>query len=652
MPRALRIALIAAVPIALLVVMPLTVYGLDRAVSSGKVARNVSVAGVEVGGTTAEEATALIEAYEQELQTAPATFAVEGIEFALQPLAVGFRADVDAAVESAMGQRSHDFFAGFIPWVTSFGDQIALDLIWSLNDEAVEKQLIAWERQAITNPAYEGSVAVVDGAITFEYPATGVAIDRAKAYPLIASQLASPTRSSRDLALATADPTLSDADIDATVAAIEQMLSRPAVLTDVARGVAFVMDRNQLAGAIRIDIVENSDAKIEVSLSEEVVTRYLAAARAELDISPIDAGFDVDVETNTVSIIASQNGRVVDPPAATEALLAATITGLSKALPYREGEAPEYTTADAEAFGPLELVSEFTTNMPGVNRVHNIQLMADTIDGYVVWPGEEFSINDVVGKRTEEGGYLRDGAIIKGEVTCCDEPANVGGGVSQYGTTIYNAIFFGCYEDLDHTPHSLHISRYPEGREATLGFPAPDVRFGNDTDAPVIIRNTYTNNTITVKFYGNNGGRKCTAERGERFAHTNPKLVYDANPGIEPGTEQLVSKGSAGFSVTVTRVMTMPNGTVIRQPFTHRYRGATRRIERNPCDLFASVECPVEVPGVVGLDVGTATAALDGAGFLFRLTYVSDPENIGFVISASPGGKQLPGTTITLTVGE
>ena len=225
--------------------------------------------------------------------------------------------------------------------------------------------------------------------------------------------------------------------------------------------------------------------------------------------------------------------------------------------------------------------------------------MADTIDGYVVWPGEEFSINEVVGPRTEAKGYKRDGAIINGEVVCCDEPANVGGGVSQYGTTIYNAIFFGCYEDLEHTPHSIYISRYPEGREATLGYPQPDVRFRNDTDAPVIIRNTYDgNSTITVKFYGNNGGRLCEAERSERSNYTDPKIVYEANPSLTPGTENVVSKGSQGWTVTVTRIMTMPDGTVIREPYTHRYRGSFRKIERHPCDIPGSgVACPVGVPG-------------------------------------------------------
>ena len=120
------------------------------------------------------------------------------------------------------------------------------------------------------------------------------------------------------------------------------------------------------------------------------------------------------------------------------------------------------------------------------------------------------------------------GAIIGGEVYCCDNPANVGGGTSQFATTFYNAVFFGCYEDVEHQPHSLYFSRYPYVREATLGFPSPDVKFRNDSDAPVFIDTSYTGGSITVTFYGNNGGRECTSERSGN---------------------------------TVTRVMTHPDGT-------------------------------------------------------------------------------------------
>ena len=93
---------------------------------------------------------------------------------------------------------------------------------------------------------------------------------------------------------------------------------------------------------------------------------------------------------------------------------------------------------------------------------------------------------------------MRAGAIIGGEVYCCDNPANVGGGTSQFATTFYNAVFFGCYEDVEHQPHSLYFSRYPYVREATLGFPAPDVKFRNDSDAPVFIDTSYTGGSITV----------------------------------------------------------------------------------------------------------------------------------------------------------
>jgi vancomycin resistance protein YoaR len=653
MSRAVRIALFVIVPLVLIVVVPVAVYGIDRAMNSGDVPRNVSVSGVDIGGASPEEARRLLEAYEQQLQQTPATFTVESSSFDLDPTTVALRADVDGAVDEALAQRNHGFLDGFFPWVQSFGDDIELELAWSLDEEAVDEHLDTWERQAITEPPYDGDVAVVDGVVTYEYPAVGMGIDRTAAHAVVAEQLKSPERSTVGLALRVSEPTLTVDDIDGAVGTLNRMLSRPVVLSDVSRGVSFVLTREQLAEAIEVEIARHSDASIELGLSEEVVAGYLEARRDELDVPPIDATFDVDITTDTVSIIPSRHGLTVDPAAATAALFEAAKIGLAGQLPYTAGVAPDYSTEDAEAFGPLGLVSEFTTNTPGVNRVFNIHLMADTIDGQVVWPGEEFSINDFVGQRTEAKGYKRDGAIIKGEVTCCDSPANVGGGVSQYSTTFYNAIFFGCYEDLDHTPHSLYISRYPEGREATMGFPAPDVRFRNDTDAPVIIRNTYDGNrNITVKFYGNNGGRECTAERSGRFGHTSARVVYEPNAAVDPGTEKIVKRGSGGFSVTVTRVMTMPDGTVIRQPYTHHYRGLVRKIEKHPCDLPGGGECPILVPGVVGLMEGDASAALTGADFGVTVTYVVDDANVGIVISQSHSGYWPAGTPITITVGE
>jgi vancomycin resistance protein YoaR len=100
-------------------------------------------------------------------------------------------------------------------------------------------------------------------------------------------------------------------------------------------------------------------------------------------------------------------------------------------------------------------------------------------------------------------------------------------------------VFFGCYEDVFHQPHSLYFSRYPFVREATLGFPAPDVKFMNDSAAPVYIETTHTPGSITVTFYGNNGGRECTSVRSGN---------------------------------TITRVMTHTDGAVTEQSWTWRYK--------------------------------------------------------------------------------
>jgi VanW like protein len=194
------------------------------------------------------------------------------------------------------------------------------------------------------------------------------------------------------------------------------------------------------------------------------------------------------------------------------------------------------------------LVSGFTTYHPaGEDRNINIDLIADMVDGAVVQPGEVFSLNDHVGPRTIEKGFVPAGAIIGGVVYCCDHPANIGGGTSQFATTLYNAVFFGGYEDVYHRPHSLYFSRYPMGREATLSYPGPDVRFRNDTVYPLVIRTGHTATSVTVQIYGDNEERR-----------------------IETTTIGAVTP-STGGEATVYRTIIYANGTYATQSWTHIY---------------------------------------------------------------------------------
>lgn len=362
-------------------------------------------------------------------------------------------------------------------------------------------------------------------------------------------------------------------------------------------------------------------------------------------------------DDDTIALVPGLNGTTVDAVAIAEAVEAAALGNGKGDLPIVKDAEPAFTTAMAESFGDLYELAEFTTWTPGTNRVHNIHLMADTVDETIVMPGEEFSVNEVVGRRTLDKGFKYDCAIVGGELSCEEEPVNVGGGVSQFGTTIFNAIYFSCLEDVVHQPHSIYFRKYPEGREATLGYPHPDVAFKNDTAAPVIIRTSYTPRTITVTFFGDNGDISCGTERGDRFGHTSASTIYraDEDGRVPPGEEVVDNKGSGGWRIINTRVFYDSDGNELeREEFPWTYRGERKVILMHPCEpqVGGNGECPITVPSVAGFFQADASATLAAAGFGVSVVEVatSTEGQDGIVKSASPSGFQPLDTIITIEV--
>jgi vancomycin resistance protein YoaR len=272
------------------------------------------------------------------------------------------------------------------------------------------------------------------------------------------------------------------------------------------------------------------------------------------------------------------------------------------------------TTADLEALGIEHLVSQFTTyHSCCQNRVTNIHLIADSVDGIIVEPGGQLSLNEAVGQRTVEKGYLEDGTIVGGELT-----QTVGGGVSQFATTMYNAVFWGGYEDITHKPHSFYFPRYPEGIEATISWPAPELIFRNDTNAAVLIDTAYSDTSITVRIYGANDGRAValaypeggplqqevlrdggeaarvvSASVGERFDDRSPgDPEYRANPDLTVDREVTVQSPADGWSVRVTRTITVGDQEN-SQEWVVIYSPRREIIEVHPCQVpGTSVACP------------------------------------------------------------
>jgi vancomycin resistance protein YoaR len=209
--------------------------------------------------------------------------------------------------------------------------------------------------------------------------------------------------------------------------------------------------------------------------------------------------------------------------------------------------APDVPTAEVAALAAPQPLGSFTTFFtPGQSRVTNIRRFAEIVNGTVVGPGEELELNELVGDRTVEKGFAPGGAILEGEFV-----EQVGGGVSQFATTFFNASFFAGADLLEHKPHSYYISRYPVGREATINYPTVDLRIANPADQAFVVATRTLDDSVTVTILG------------EPFA-----TVVTATS--EP-TNYVPGQLRDGFDVTVTRVRTFTDGSTNTEEFFHRY---------------------------------------------------------------------------------
>jgi len=286
------------------------------------------------------------------------------------------------------------------------------------------------------------------------------------------------------------------------------------------------------------------------------------------------------VEGDTVRIEPSHPGHGLDVEQAQEAIAAAAVAGgpaRTAVIPLSEVE-PQLTTGQAEAMGIHDKLGTFTTKFPaGEPRVKNIERIAAMVDSTAVQPGERFSVNDHVGPRTEEAGFIRAPVIYDGEMS-----DDIGGGISQFGTTLFNAVYFAGLPIEEFKAHSFWISRYPLGRESTLSYPHPDVAFVNDYAQPILLKVEVAKAQITVSLFGTSDGRKVSTSTADKRDPRPPTTQCEKDTGLKAGTEKVKQKPDWGYSVEFTRTITRADGNSESRTFTTTYEPKDRVILYNP----------------------------------------------------------------------
>ncbi|TLM98595.1 MAG: hypothetical protein FDZ75_02015, partial [Actinobacteria bacterium] len=230
---------------------------------------------------------------------------------------------------------------------------------------------------------------------------------------------------------------------------------------------------------------------------------------------------------------------------------------------------PELTTAKARAMGIDARTSRYTTTYTASNRprVNNIHLLGDSLDGTLIPPGGTFSFNGTVGERTADKGYQEANAIVNGKLV-----PQLGGGICQVGTTVFNAVFESGLPVLERHNHSFYIDHYPKGRDATVSWGGPDLKFKNDTAHWILVSVSYTDSSITVALYGTDPGYEVSSKTSA-WSNERPFPTEEIkDPLLVAGTRVVEDGGITGRRCTVTREVTK-DGTVVRtDEFVSVYR--------------------------------------------------------------------------------
>jgi vancomycin resistance protein YoaR len=198
------------------------------------------------------------------------------------------------------------------------------------------------------------------------------------------------------------------------------------------------------------------------------------------------------------------------------------------------------------------LLAGYTTKFDTakVNRTYNITVAAQALDGLLVMPGQVVSFNEVVGPRSSETGYKIAPVIINDEFV-----DDIGGGICQVSTTLFNSALLANLEIEERSSHSLPVSYVPIGRDATVSYGSLDLKFSNSTADYLYLKTTVQGEYITIKIFGNTAYKRDVTIESQVTGEIASGVVYENDPNLPSGTQVVKKEGATGYRAYMERVV-------------------------------------------------------------------------------------------------
>ena len=519
-------------------------------VAGRQVPAQATVEGVDVGGMTQQVASATLKRELETKATAPivVSLADTGTTVKVEPASSGLALDIDGTLEGMAGfslnpVRIWEHVMGDVhrPVLTTV-DTAKLTVAVESGAKAVEEMP---KDGTVTFPS--GKVSVTPSVVGTSVDVTRLVEQISRGYPRATTVSAAVTRTPPKVTQDKLDAAVTSFATPAMSAPISLVVgdrTAPLLPTQVAPALTMVADDT---GTLRPTLDNSAIAGIVTQLA----TGFLP--------QPQDAR--IVLQNGVPTVVPAVDGLQVDHSTVSDLVLKALTDPRRTATLTATASKPTLSTEQATALGVTSVISSFDSAFPvNPSRTANLVAAANTINGTFLAPGATFSLNGILGERTADKGYqegyvIEGGRLVKG----------TGGGISQVSTVVYNLAWFAGGDLVEHTPHSFYISRYPEGREATVYWPTIDNKWKNTSKYGMLIQMYVADNQVhgrvwSTKVYD------IEAQQGPRSnVHTGRDIV-DATAACVPQPD-----GTLGFDVTVKRIFKQNGAVVKSEDFTTKY---------------------------------------------------------------------------------
>jgi vancomycin resistance protein YoaR len=608
--------------------------------SSSDIPANTSVLGVPIGGMSRADAVATLETSITPRSLEPMSVAAFETSEEIFPADSGMSFDPIATVDAAEGRLLNPLSLV----MRLFGPR-EIDPVVTIDDAILSERLEAFA-DLIRTDTVEPTVYYEDMAPVLTRAEDGRDIDIPAAVDAVATSY-----------LETAGPV-----------GLPEIILEPAVTNDEAEAFVTGPATTAVSGPVTIQVEDITPQVPAEAIAEATI--YLVNGEAltpQIDgailhdsiaeeLAPVEepgnnATFEIDAN-NVPVVVPSRVGRGVSD----EVLAAAVGNAMFAEGDDRVAPAPvtvrdpALTTEDALELGVIEEISSFTQQVNYAEYLaHNLAVASEYINGTLLLPGDVFSMNKTTENRDPVGGYMEGWVIGPGGIF----RQALGGGLSAATTTVWSAAFFAGLEPVEVQAHSVYISRYVPGLEATVAWDNFDMKFRNDTPYGVFITAQSDATSMTVRMYSTKMYTTIDAEVGERYATTSNSRIYNDSPQCS------AQNGGPGFTIDVDRVFYEGDTEVRRETFTTTYRPAPQVIcgpkpdkdkdkekedeegtspSPTPEPTGGATEAPEEGPGDAPV-AGEAVAGARGLGPIRGTSRASRLTAGDTVAPASPGAR-------------